>query len=557
MATTTTLPTTSGRSTIGRMTEGLLTRMLRMGPPTTDFTVTRAIGVPTRDGVELLADLYRPTSAAAGTLLVRGPYGRSLPVAFAMARLFAARGYNAFFVSTRGTFGSGGEFAPMMTEAEDGQDVVAWMVNQPWFTGTFATVGGSYLGHTQWAILADPPDELVAAVVSVGPHDFAHHAWGAGAFRLDFLGWSHQVAHQEDHSPVVGALRMAMPSNARRVRSALDALPLADGALALLGDRAPWYRDWVTRPDLTDPFWAPMQHGVALDRVNVPVLLIGGWQDLFLEQTIHQYRHLHERGVDVAMTVGPWSHIQVGSKGLSLTTTETFDWLDEHLARRSGRKRPSPVHVYVTGAKEWRNLPSWPPDTEALSLYLQPNGALSNQQPPVDAAPSEFTYDPAHPTPSVGGPMLTGKCIVDDGPLAERADVLAFTGPVLDAPLELLGAAVVELAHESDNPHADLFVRISEVDAQGRSRNVTEGYRRLEPARVPGPVAVTMRDAAHRFAKGSRVRVLVAGGSHPHFAINLGTGENPGLGTELRPARHTVSHGRGGASRLVLPAGRA
>lgn len=553
MATTTSLAPAKTRSTIGRVTEGIVTRMLRLGPPTTDFTVTRSVRVPTRDGIELAADLYRPTTPAVGTLLIRGPYGRSLPIAFAMARLFAARGYHALFVSTRGTFGSGGTFYPMKTEAEDGHDVVAWMLDQPWFTGTFATVGGSYLGYTQWAILADPPPELVAAVISVGPHDFSRHAWGTGAFKLDFLGWTNQVVRQEDTGPVVGALRMALASNAKRVRSALDELPLVALARTLLADRAPWYREWVTRPDLTDPFWAPMQHGAALDRVNVPVLLIGGWQDLFLEQTIHQYRHLCDRGVDVAMTVGPWSHIEVGSKGISLTTNETLDWLDQHLAKRASRKRQTPVHVYVTGANEWRNLPSWPPDTDELSLYLQPGGTLSSEEPSADAAPSGFTFDPSDPTPSVGGPVLTGKCIVDDATLADRPDVLAFTGPVLDAPLELLGKAVVELAHESDNPHADLFVRISEVDTQGRSRNVTEGYQRLDPARGPGPVAVTLRDAAHRFARGSRVRLLVAGGSHPQFARNLGTDENPGTGTKLRPAHHTISHGRGGVSRLIVP----
>jgi putative CocE/NonD family hydrolase len=226
MTTTSSLSAGKRRSTVGRAIEDRLTRKLGLAPATTDFKVTRNVRVATRDGLELAADLYRPTSSAVGTLLVRGPYGRSLPLAFPMARVFAARGYNCLFVSSRGTFGSGGDFYPMRTEADDGHDVVAWMVAQPWFTGTFATLGGSYLGYTQWALLADPPAELAAAVVSVGPHDFGEHAWGTGAFKLDFLGWTNQVVHQEDTGPVVGALRMALATNARRVRSALDELPL-------------------------------------------------------------------------------------------------------------------------------------------------------------------------------------------------------------------------------------------------------------------------------------------------------------------------------------------
>ena len=100
--------------------------------------------------------------------------------------------------SVRGTFGSAGDFAPMVHEAPDAADTVAWLREQPWFTGTFATIGLSYLGYTQWALLADPPPELAAAVITVGPHDFHASSWGTGSFSLnDFLGWSHMMAHQE------------------------------------------------------------------------------------------------------------------------------------------------------------------------------------------------------------------------------------------------------------------------------------------------------------------------------------------------------------------------
>lgn len=136
----------------GRLTDRVASRLFGLPPATTGYTVSRRVRVPVRDGVDLAADLYQPDSDAVGTLLVRGPYGRFLPQALGFARVFAARGYNVLFVSSRGTFGSGGTFYPMKSEADDGHDVVGWMVDQPWFSGTFATLGGSYLGHTQWAL---------------------------------------------------------------------------------------------------------------------------------------------------------------------------------------------------------------------------------------------------------------------------------------------------------------------------------------------------------------------------------------------------------------------
>src|SRR5262245_30016415 len=128
-----------------------LSRLLRLPAPATGYAVNR-VRVPMRDGVQLVADHYAPATAdPAGTLLVRGPYGRAFPFHLVFARLYAARGYHVVLQSVRGTFGSGGVLEPMVNEVADGADTVAWLREQPWFTGQFATVGLSYLGYTQWA----------------------------------------------------------------------------------------------------------------------------------------------------------------------------------------------------------------------------------------------------------------------------------------------------------------------------------------------------------------------------------------------------------------------
>ena len=104
----------------------------------------------------------------------------------------------------------------------------------------------------------------------------------------------------------------------------------------------------------------------------------------------------------------------------------------------------------------------------------------------------------------------------DNRALEARPDVATFTGPELDTDLEVVGRPVVELAHSSDNPHADVFVRICDVDAEGRSRNVSDGFVRLGPPDPVGQVVRVNLDAmAHRFAAGHRIRLLVAGGAHP------------------------------------------
>ena len=428
-------------------------------------------------------------------------------------------------------------------------DTVAWLRDQPWFEGRFATYGGSYLGFTQWALLMDPPPELVTAVISVGPHDFHAAVYSGGAFNLnDFLGWSNQTSRQEEGGDIRRLLSMVTAE--RALTRAVPGLPLTDAGEALLDGRAAWYREWVTRRDPADPMWSPMILTAALDRVEVPVLLQSGWQDLFLGQTLEQYRHLAQRGVDVALTVGPWTHGELVTKGGPVVVKESLDWLAEHLGGSGFRTWAAPVKIFVTGADQWRDLPAWPPTSTERVLHPQPGGGLGDQAAPVGSE-AGFTYDPADPTPTVGGRLLAaGGGITADGALAERADVLAFTGDPLRAPLEIVGNPVVELAHASDNPHVDVVVRLSEVDPDGGSRNVSDGFLRLDPDTGSGVLRLELDAVAHRFAAGSRIRLVIAGGSHPRWERNLGTGEDPATS-----ARTALSHRRIdlASTRLLLP----
>ncbi|HTQ22050.1 CocE/NonD family hydrolase [Mycobacterium sp.] len=522
--------------------------LLGLPRATTRYTVSR-VGVPMRDGVRLVADHYAPiTSHPAGTLLVRGPYGRSFPFSLVFGRLYAARGYHVLLQSVRGTFGSGGEFEPMVNEAADGADTVEWLRAQPWFTGRFATVGLSYLGFTQWALLQDPPPELAAAVITVGPHDFRDSVWGTGTFAVnDFLGWSNLVSHQEDPGRLrTGVRQLTAP---RKVARAVGEVPLGTSARALLGTSAPWFESWVEHTDADDPFWDRLRFPDALDRVEVPVLLLSGWQDIFLSQSLHQYRHLRNRGVDVALTVGPWTHTQMLGKGLATSAQESLDWVDAHLGGAPALQRPSTVRVFVNN-QGWRRLPDWPPATTDHVLYLQPGGHLGVTAPATDAPPATFRYDPSNPTPMIGGPLLTPTGgYRNDSRLALRHDVLSFTGATLPRDLYAYGNPVIELEHSADNPNVDLFVRLSEVDAKGRSRNVSDSYRRLDGRQR---VRIELDAIAHRFPAGSRIRVLITGSWFPRYARNFGTDEPLLTGRQLKPATHAVHFG---SSRLVLPVG--
>ncbi|OBH18735.1 CocE/NonD family hydrolase [Mycolicibacter sinensis] len=541
-----TAPRPAGR----RLGDVVLNRALRQLPaPTTGYTVRRE-RIPMRDGVTLLADHYQPTGEVDGTLLVRCPYGRGFPFALVFGRMYAARGYRVILQSVRGTFGSAGVFEPMVHEAADGADTVAWLRTQPWFTGTFGTIGISYLGFTQWALLADPPPELAAAVVTVGPHDLYRSTWGTGAFAVnDFLGWSHLMAHQEDRPRIRAGIHQLTAG--RKVKRAAAGRPLGAAGRKLLGNASTWYERWIEHPDADEPFWDALRHPAALERSRVPVLLLGGWQDLFLDQTLAQYRALRDRGVEVAMTIGPWTHTQMLTSGLGRVTAESLQWLDTHLRGSVRNPRPSRVRIFRAG-QGWCDRSDWAPAEAAQAWYLQPGGMLGPASPDPAAAPVTFRFDPTDPPPTIGGRLLSAAGgYRNDSRLHRRADMLSFTGAALTEDLDVCGVPVLELDHSSDIGDVDLFVRISEVDARGRSVNVSDGYRRLR--RHTGGVRIELDAIARRFAAGTRIRVLIGGGNHPRYAANPGTGEPPITATRVQPAVHTVRFGR---SRLLLPTDR-
>ncbi|HVT67490.1 MAG TPA: CocE/NonD family hydrolase [Trebonia sp.] len=581
---------------IARALSAVSARIWQLPAARNPVAVTPDIAVPAADGVTMLADHYAPVfpgrpgsaggpgsagdtvSPGAPTVLVRTPYGRGLQGAL-NAQFLAERGYHVLLVSCRGTFGSGGEFDPGRDEAADGQACVEWLRGQDWFDGRLATFGLSYLGFTQWALATDPPPELRASVVMAGLHDFAESVHHDGAFALHTtLAWADMIAHQE----LPGARGLAaMVTADRRVRQAMDRNPIAAGARSMLGAREPWFERWMSHTDIDDAYWGPLRCGTATEKLQSPVLLIGGWQDIFLRQTLQQYQALSGRGVSARLIVGPWTHVQIATRGGGIALRETLGWLDRYTAGDqpgpsggpgptdvTGPSGPGPVRLYIGGGGGWRDFAAWPPPESAGQRWaLRADGRLSpDQAGPDQAGPEQarsdqiegaiaevpFRYDPALPTPAVGGPFLArGAGVTDNRALERRPDVIVFTSAPLRENLDIAGEVTAEISLVRDNPHADVFVRLCDVDGRGRSLNVSDGITRLSGGDpLEGVTRVRLYGTAHRFAAGHRVRLQVSGGAHPRFARNPGTGAIDAAAAELRDTRYRV---RTGASAVILP----
>jgi len=548
---------------LSRIAGRALDRAFGLPSPAVPFVVRPDVGAAMPDGVVLLGDHYRPAGhdGPLPVVLIRSPYGRTGLAGILFAAPLARQGFQVFIQSTRGTFGSGGQFRPFTSEREDGLATVAWLRRQPWCDGQVSMTGGSYLGHTQWAVApyADPPLRSVSLNITAAKFTdtFYNHGTPSILVALNFVG----LVGRQERAGLLGLL--ANPAQIARTRRALRKIPLQAADVDVAGAPVTFWRDFVEHASPGDRFWAGADHDRAdLTRLP-PVSMVTGWWDMFLREQLIDYAAIRAAGVTARITVGPWQHAEPGE--LKAITRQDIAWLDHHLRGGPPPAGP-PVRVSLQMAGAWLDFEEWPPKAAiATAYYLRQASGLSLDAEPGDAPPDTFVYDPADPTPSAGGPLARpdGKQ-VDNAAIEARPDVLTYTTGPFGGSLDLVGPVSARIFVRTGREHADLFVRVCDVDVHGVSRNIVDGIRRLRPQTVPAPdvrvgddgilaVDVELYPTAYRVHAGHRIRVQVSGGAFPRFARSFGTGEPFGAATKAVRCRFTVYHDAAHPACVWLP----
>jgi uncharacterized protein len=524
--------------------------------------IDRDLAVTAEDGTVLLVDHHHPYQGPVGAgavVWIRTPYGRKQ--IGSVAKRFARRGAHVVVEAIRGTAGSAGSFDGTTFEPGDGRAVAAWLRAQPWFPGVIVTWGLSALGYASWAlagadvaewrgaILQDAHSELRDAVVYPG-----------GAFAAKtMLGYLHSLQWPAAHpNASLPRTMLAEVWASRRARKVLASLPLGSADQRLIGHRVDYYQDWLAA-EQDDTYWKLRDLRVNAATMPGRVHLASGWYDICLASVLADYAALRAAGKAVRLIIGPWYH---GRGSVDPGYRADLDtWLDAIGAEDPPRGEP--VRVHVGGGAGWRELPDWPPPGFApRPWHLQPDGGLSTS-PAGPSEPDRYRYDPAEPTPAVGGAMenFDGNAgAKDNRKLEARPDVLTYTSPALTADLEVIGRVSASIVIRSSRPHTDLCARLCDVAPDGRSTNLCDGAYRLRPAgSVPNAdgthtVELDLLGIAHRFGAGHRIRVQISSGAHPRLARNTGTGEPLTNATRLVAADQEIFHDPDHVSVLQLPA---
>lgn len=326
---------------------------------------------------------------------------------------------------------------------------------------------------------------------------------------------------------------------------------------------APWWRDWVDSHSAGHPYWSEVS-AADRDDLILPALHVGGWFDQFLQATIDRYSRWSSRATSLAdrkaqrLIVGPWAHglssAQWDGHLEASPELELFDhpdieafhsrWLQDD---PSSLDEEAPIKLFVMGDNVWRDEWEWPlARTNWTRFYLHSDGDASNSGGRLDSVnpgtePADtYVYDPTDPVPAIGGAVIPGLVLPGPGPydqreVEQRADVLTYTGPLLDEDLEITGPVSVDMWVQSTAVDTDFTAKLVDVFPGGEAVFICQGIVRPRISLLDGAlleegstyhVKVDLTSTSYVLRAGHSVRLEVSSSCFPVYDVNTNTGSH-------------------------------
>ncbi|MBX3013082.1 MAG: CocE/NonD family hydrolase [Caldilineaceae bacterium] len=621
--------------------------------------IAKDIMVPMRDGVRLATDLYRPARDGEPlpgpfpTILCRTPYNKSDRRYIEIAEFFTPRGYVTVLQDLRGRYQSEGMGQYFHTanphDGLDGYDTVEWIAAKPWSNGKVGMVGSSFAAVVQVAAALERPPHLTAIWPDVTPtNNFFHQAREGGAMQMHMF-WALFV-HAQDELEIWDdpAAQQVVWEGLRQMRTWIKATPWQPGQtpLAVVPRLEQILFDYYTRGEYDD-FWAQKCNNFEAfyhEHADIAGLFSGGWFDPYATAMTDYYAALARRTqTPQRLIMGPWTHVGMRGDssfagdvdfgptsvwGVPRYFAEQLRYFAQHLQTDSVASTPeAPVRIFVMGGGDghrtaqgkffhggqWRDEQEWPlARTQQANYYLHADGTLRPEPPTVAEASRSYSFDPAHPVPTIGGslcgimelppdtgdlddmwlrflsPVLRLRHIVGLGAahqkeeptifgaeppyplLADRSDVLVFQTEPLTTAMEVTGSITVHLWIASSALDTDFTAKLIDVAPPNadypngyhlnlidsvlrvRYRNGWTQAELMEPGQIY-PIQITLAPTSNHFQAGHRLRIDISSSNFPRLDINPNTGEAVGKHTHTVIAHNTVYCDQEHPSYLRLP----
>lgn len=392
--------------------------------------IERNAEVTLRDGVRILADVYRPAGGGKdlGTLVGWSPYGKhglsdtlwpesgvqkgwkSRFTAFEAPdpAFWCPLGYAVVYPDPRGAWLSEGELRHNgVGEGEDCYDLIEWLADRDWSNGKIGMTGVSYLAAIQYLVASLRPPSLAAL-----------NPWEG------FSDWYREFAYH-------GGIRETgfVPRGSANLRFSTTRTEDTDAN--------------VRAHPLYDAYWESKE--VDLAAIETPAYVVASWSDqgFHTRGTIEVWRQMSSRQKWLEIHgEKKWAHYYQPS-----SRARQRDFFDHFLLDRATSVAAwPPVRIEVRESayqRVERAEQEWPlARTEYVPLYLDAAAGKMGETAP--AAEAATRYDSVDPSAS------------------------ASFDHVFDRDTELTGYAKLRLWVEAEGADdMDLFVALQKLDANG------------------------------------------------------------------------------------------
>jgi putative CocE/NonD family hydrolase len=557
------------------------------------------------DGVVLRANIFLPSTAGhfPTVLTVTGynkdetnPSGEQCEAELGLTD----KGLAVMVVDDRGTGASGGKWESWGARTQlDYKEVLSWIQEQPWSDGSVATTGQSYLAIT--SILVAEAD---AARVAEGKPRAVKAVWAdhpmADAYRdVLFQGGSLNAGFIPLWLGLVSGLSALPPSS-------LSANPEEAAALYLehllsnveFGGTHVVGASLGEEPAYDGPFYQVRSPIVHARELTIPVVVLGGWWDIFQRGEPLLWESL-KHSADRVLFMSPGYHTNLVGGTPAMEDPELMGKWFTHwlLGAENGVQKTPKINLYPINGTHWEHFTRFPlPNTsyERLHLSGEPSGSggLSFHDGSLtSSAPSAEGGDEAPLLPAsspcsrlsaqwTAGIASTSAC--DTNNATYETTALTYTTAPLASEMKFTGLITGDLWAKLSTTDATLVAVLSDVEPSGASNQITAGFL-MASQRAVNPKLATytkfngerlMIRPWHPFTKASQKAVtpnepteykieiyptsavLKAG---DRLRLTIGTANTftdvppvPVLGQELG-GTITLMHGPGHDSTVLLP----
>jgi putative CocE/NonD family hydrolase len=377
-------------------------------------------------------------------------------------------------------------------------------------------------------------------------------------------------------------------------------LPVIELDKKILGKENPYWRRWIEHPT-NDSYWAPANFLDRLKDVNIPVFHQSGWYDGDgIGTKLNYLRMASHHHANQKLVLGPWGHTDeamrrhgdrdFGPEAIIDLPKAYLRWFDFWLKGiDNGIAREPLVSIFATGSNKWLTGNAYPlENTRFDKWYLastgkantsKGDGLLTKELPPETSATDQYVYDPGDPTPDPTAyeepddqakkekSSEERKKIVEafhQKTTDERKDILVYTSEPFKEAYTFAGPISAVLYASSSARDTDWFMRLVEIEKNGKVFPLVEGKIRARFRRSTHEPEFLEPNKAYEYQldlwhtgitvpAGHRLRVEVASASFPSYSRNLNTGGHNEMDTNFAKAEQTIHHSKEYPSYVLLP----